>query len=457
MSARRSLLSVALSLTLLVALLSTLAVAPTLAQEDEFTLAVDPTSGLEAEDTLTITLAGTPSGQGLYVRQCNAPVGEDRPTSCNGTGMWATLPAGSPAIGDTFAPSAGTFELDVAQVFGDVDCTVVQCGIHTRRDHNDGADTSLDRFVPITFAAGAPGGRRSVTRVEGGDRYATAAGTTDGFAAGGTAYVAQGEAFADALAGGPAAIVDGAPVLLVGGGGLPEATRSALEALAPEEIVVLGGTSAVSAAVEAELASIAPTVRRTGADRFATAAAVAAATWPGTVTDVFVASGTDFPDALAGGAAAGAYGSPLLLVTQEGVPASTRAEIERLSPQRITILGGESSVSAAVQQELNALAPTTRLSGPDRFATAATIARSLWSSGTRNAVVVNGQGFADALAAAALAGLEDGPVLLVARDVAPQATLDALAQMGVTDVTVLGGPAVVSDAVLEALAGGTEA
>ena len=110
-----------------------------------------------------------------------------------------------------------------------------------------------------------------------------------------------------------------------------------------------------------------------------------------------------------------------------------------------------------MQQELNALAPTTRLSGPDRFATAATIARSLWSSGTRNAVVVNGQGFADALAAAALAGLEDGPVLLVARDVAPQATLDALAQMGVTDVTVLGGPAVVSDAVLEALAGGTEA
>ena len=442
-------------LLLVAALVLGVTVAPASQAQDEeaFTLTVEPTSGLEATDTVTITLSGTPAGNGLYVRQCNAPVGEDRPTSCNGTGMWATLPAGSPALGGTFAPSEGTFELPVEQVYGEVDCTVVQCGIHTRRDHNDGSDTSLDRFVPITFAAGVPGGERAVRRLEGEDRFATAAGAAGSFTEATVAYVAAGDGFADALAGGPAAILEGAPVLLVGRDHLPAATRDALDALAPDRIVLLGGTAAISAAVESELGAIAPTERRVGPDRFATAAAVATASWPNPVTDVFIASGQDYPDALAGGAAAGAYGAPLLLVTRDGIPAPTRAEIERLDPQRITILGGEASVSAAVQQELNGIASTTRLSGADRFSTAATIAQALWSAGTRHAVVVTGNGFADALSAAALAGLQDGPVLLVTRDQAPQATLDVLSQLGVTDVTVLGGPGVVSDAVLTQLAG----
>ena len=147
-------------------------------------------------------------------------------------------------------------------------------------------------------------------------------------------------------------------------------------------------------------------------------------------------------------------GSPLLLVATDTVPEATRAELERLSPSRITILGGQSSVSAAVQQELNGIAPTTRIAGTSRFDTAATVATTLWSSGTRRAVVVNGEGFADALSAAPLAGLFGGPVLLVTRDTAPRETLDALDQLGVTTVTVLGGPGVVSDAVLDALVGG---
>lgn len=450
----RSFLPTRLLLVLgVLALLSGL-VLPAVAQE-EFGLTVDPTVGLAETDTVSVTLAGTPSGEGLYVRQCIAPVGEERPTVCDGTGSWATLPAGLPGTPDgSLQPSQGTFDFPVAQAFGDVDCTVVQCGIFTRRDHNDPGDTSLDRWVPITFAAGVPGGARAVERVQGSDRFTTAAMASGSFEAPMVAFVANGTGFADALAGGPAAVINGAPLLLVEADTVPPATSDALTALAPDLLVLLGGEGAISAAVEQELAAIAPTSRRSGVDRWATAAAVSAAAWPDGATDVLVASGIDHPDALSGGAGAGMLGSPLLLVATDTVPEETRAELERLSPSRITILGGQSSVSAAVQQELNGIAPTTRIAGTSRFDTAATVATTLWSSGTRRAVVVNGEGFADALSAAPLAGLFGGPVLLVTRDTAPQETLDALDQLGVTTVTVLGGPGVVSDAVLAALVGG---
>ena len=426
------------------------------AAQDEFSLTVEPTVGLAEADTVTVTLAGTPSGQGLYVRQCIAPVGEERPTVCDGTGSWATLPPGLPGTPDgSLQPSQGSFDFPVAQAFGDVDCTAVQCGIFTRRDHNAPNDTSLDRWVPITFAAGVPGGARAVERVQGSDRFITAAAAAGSVDEAAVAYVANGTGFADALAGGPAAILDGGPLLLVEADAVPAATSDALAELAPERIVLLGGEGAIGTAVEQELAAIAPTSRRSGADRWATAAAVSAATWPDGATDVLVASGIDHPDALSGGAGAGMLGAPLLLVANDSVPAATRAELERLSPSRITILGGPSSVSAAVQQELNGIAPTTRIAGTSRFDTAAAVATTLWSSGTRRAVVVNGEGFADALSAAPLAGLFGGPVLLVTRDTAPQETLDALDRLGVTTVTVLGGPNVVSDAVLDTLAGGT--
>ena len=427
---------------------------PLLAQ-DEFTVTAEPTAGLEDDDVVVVTLAGTPAGEGVYVRQCIAGVGDQRPTTCNGTGVWATLPAGLPQTPDgSFGPAEGTIELPVAVTFGDVDCTAVQCGVFTRRDHNDGTDTTLDRWIPITFAAGAPGGARSVTRVEGPDRHATAAAAAETFTEATTAYVAVGHAFADALAAGPAAIGDSAPLLLVASDAVPATTRAALEQLAPERIVLLGGPGVISDRVETELSAIAPTTRRAGADRFATAAAVSAASWPDGATDVFVASGLTHADALGGGAGAGAYAAPLLLVAPDALPAPTRSELERLSPARITILGGEGSVSPAVQQALNEIAPTTRIAGTSRDDTAANVATTLWPAGTRTAVVVNGDGFADALSAAALAGLREAPVLLVTRDTVPSPTADALTTLGVTNVIVLGGPSAVSDAVLDALAAG---
>ncbi len=90
-----------------------------------------------------------------------------------------------------------------------------------------------------------------------------------------------------------------------------------------------------------------PLTRLSGADRYATAAAISAATFKPGVPVVYLATGLNFPDALAGAAAAGGNGGPLLLVGST-MPAATAAELARLKPARIVILGSTTVVSAAV-------------------------------------------------------------------------------------------------------------
>jgi len=91
-----------------------------------------------------------------------------------------------------------------------------------------------------------------------------------------------------------------------------------------------------------------PVSRLAGADRYATAAAVSAATYGPGVPVVYLATGANFPDALAGAAAAGHTGGPLLLVAKDSLPAATKAELARLKPARIVVLGSTSVVSVSV-------------------------------------------------------------------------------------------------------------
>ncbi|HEU0235674.1 MAG TPA: cell wall-binding repeat-containing protein, partial [Candidatus Limnocylindrales bacterium] len=86
----------------------------------------------------------------------------------------------------------------------------------------------------------------------------------------------------------------------------------------------------------------------------ATAAAISAAHYAPGVAVAYVATGANFPDALAGAAVAGNLGGPLLLVTQASIPAVTATELSRLKPARIVVLGSAAVVSDAV---LNALGP----------------------------------------------------------------------------------------------------
>ena len=197
----------------------------------------------------------------------------------------------------------------------------------------------------------------TTTRQAGSDRYSTAAMiSAEHFGPGAAvAFVATGADFPDALTGGPAAAKAGGPILLTQKTVLPAATVSELKRLKPKKIVVLGGTGVVSAAVERALASYTSgkVSRLAGADRYSTGGAISKDGFDPGVPVVYVATGLNFPDALAGGAAGAFKDGPVLLVSGGSIPKATKAELTRLKPRRVVVLGGTAVVSESVRDDLN--------------------------------------------------------------------------------------------------------
>ena len=198
-------------------------------------------------------------------------------------------------------------------------------------------------------------GKYSVTsRVAGATRFETSANLSATFEPGvDVAYIASGSNYPDALAGAAAAGSTGGPVLLVQQTEIPAAVLTELARLKPKSVVVLGGTAAISAEVEANLNRyVAPTTRIGGDTRFETATLVSADTYPDGASTVYITSGANFPDALAGAAAAGSTDAPVLLVYETEIPKTVATELERLKPTNIVVLGGTTVISAAVAKAL---------------------------------------------------------------------------------------------------------
>ena len=201
-----------------------------------------------------------------------------------------------------------------------------------------------------------------------------------------------------------------------------------------------------------------PITRLAGADRYATSAAVAA-TYGAPQTTVYVASGGGYADALSAAPLAGAHGAPLLLVAPTSIPAAIHAQLVRLQPTNIVVLGGPSVVSDAVLTQLQALTTpaggAARVYGSDRYATSAKVLHTYPtpSTTTPRIYVVAGTDYPDGLSAAALAGHQGAPLALVQQGAIPPLVLTELQRLKPVSVVVLGGSSVVSDAVLAQLDG----
>lgn len=216
----------------------------------------------------------------------------------------------------------------------------------------------------------------------------------------------------------------------------------------------------VTALLAAQAAAAATVRRLAGADRYATAAAVALDRWRADgPSDVVLASGLDPADALAGAFVSGLHSSPVLLTAPAALPDATLTALRELAPTRVHVLGGTASVSDAVADQLRSEGwIVERHAGADRFATAAAIARSggpaiVGSFGAEGAtaLLANGRRPFDALAAGPLAAGQLFPILLTETGAVPRATTDAMDDLGIQHVIVLGGPAAVSDEVIAAI------
>lgn len=226
----------------------------------------------------------------------------------------------------------------------------------------------------------------------------------------------------------------------------------AMAAQAADEIVVVGGSGVVSDPLLDHLQSCSTggVSRVAGQDRYATAAAIASH-WESADT-VFLATGMAFPDAVTGGPVAGLLDAPMLLTHPDWLPAPTSDALARLQPSRVVLLGGEAAIGPGVEELLRGRYPeVVRLAGPDRFATAESIATWHFTEGTDVVYVATGLGYHDALLAGPAAVRDGAALLLVTPDAVPAATRRAIESLEPDRIVVVGGTGVVSSAVADEL------
>jgi putative cell wall-binding protein len=283
-----------------------------------------------------------------------------------------------------------------------------------------------------------------VRRYAGDDRYGTAAAVAGLYDAPvQTVFVTTGRTFPDALAASARAASLGVPVLMTSRDELREQTRRQLERLSPESVVVVGGPASVNDDVLDLIddAVGSGTARRLGgANRYEVAAKVA--TEVESSDTVFIATGMKFPDALGGSAWAGATDAPLLLVQQDRVPQATIGQLERLSPERIVVLGGPATISGSVVTQLGGYGDVERVGGANRWEVAASVAGRFPDA--EPASVASGRTWPDALAGAARAGGGDAPIILVDTDGIPAASRAQLRRLGPLSIEIYGGRDTVS-------------
>ncbi len=205
----------------------------------------------------------------------------------------------------------------------------------------------------------------TVKRLAGEDRWGTAAAIIGegGDAQGDTALLATGMNFPDALGGGPVAFAEKMPLAITKVGDIPDNVVDELKSAGITKVLVLGGESAVSKAVETELKDKGITVEKrfAGADRAETSAMLARyaiASLGFKNTGVNVASGYvkgDGADALGGAALTGKQERALLITKSEDTAGAAILKFLGDYAGTLTeglIFGGTSALTESLELQL---------------------------------------------------------------------------------------------------------
>ena len=324
-------------------------------------------------------------------------------------------------------------------------------------------------------------------RIAGENRYETAmkvadkvkaqAANKDGFK---YVIVTTGTNYADALSATALAKKLSAPILLADGS--YEADVKAYiddnaKSFSDTQIVIIGGTSAVSQNFEDSLYKYKNITRIEGANRYQTNVAILKAylgkesdetglgTANGTISNLVVATGTDFADALS----VSSTGVPVLLVDGSLKPVQTAflKELGDKSAITYTIVGGVNAVPKSIEKALASKDYSTavkveRIGGTDRYQTNKKVVEKWFKTGDAynanltNVYVASGTGFADALTGGALAAQTGtSPMVLVSEghtNVAKNIVAGVQAKNPTATFIVIGGENAVSNELVQKIA-----
>ena len=425
-------------------------------------------------------LAVAPAHAATDSGTCASGLEKQGPIAFNPPGAVAPAPITIRVAGNTVDPGNGcTATLDFgdgqqASLSTDVDV------VHTYQNPGDYRVTLTLQWPGYSPAVesghlliGGAAGQAQINRIAGADRLDTAVQiskkqwlTADPKSSWGqaqTAVIATSGTFPDALAGVPLASYKRGPLLLTPpNAGLYGPANDEINRVVPKgrTVFILGGYSAVAPSVDQELINEGYKVQRfAGQTRFDTALQVAKFGL-GDPSNVVVATGTDFPDALSAGPlaagprateVAGQAPQPAAIILTNGASffdpttsAYVKSKLGTKNCDAVTAVGG------AAVHALSALAAGqchSELSGADRYQTSAKVFGEF--SLTYLVGVASGSTFADALTGAAYVANVQQPLLLTDPNTLPDPIggyFDAMGkQPGVAFVDVFGGPKAITD------------
>lgn len=209
--------------------------------------------------------------------------------------------------------------------------------------------------------------------------------------------------------------------------------------------------------------------RLSGNVRYDTMGAIVEEAYPnnGSANTVIVASGDNFPDALAASGLSGKLDAPVVLTDSYQLSARADGQLARLRPNRVIVVGGPSAVSDGVVDQISerVTAPTeadvVRIAGATRRDTANEIFAQAkkqhakgqpdkdWNSDT--AIIATGDNFVDALSISSLARQRSYPVFLSGQDGLDASTVKTIKNQGFTNVIIAGGFRAVPQSVVSQL------
>ncbi|MEA3318378.1 MAG: cell wall-binding repeat-containing protein [Bacillota bacterium] len=186
--------------------------------------------------------------------------------------------------------------------------------------------------------------------------------------------------------------------------------------------------------------------RVSGQDRISTAIEISMAGWE--QSDIVILARSNNPaDALAAASLAGTLEAPILLTPTDTLPEKVSQELYRLDASEVIILGGTAAISDNVLKSLKKQGYfTERVSGTNRFETAAKINEVAGTSRNTKAIVVNGYTVADAISASSPSAINGIPIYL-----ATDSKLPVALPANIKEVTIFGGEKVVGKSVLKEL------
>lgn len=285
-------------------------------------------------------------------------------------------------------------------------------------------------------------------RIYGADRYLTAVEISKaGWEKSENAVIATGEDFPDALCAAPLAKELNAPILLTGKSSIDSSITAELKRLGVEKVYIVGGTGVISQDVENKIKGLGISTERIyGEDRYGTSVEIAKRISPG--EEIFIATGSNFADALSAAPIAAKKGIPVVLTEKNKLPDAVAQLINDKNIKKSYILGGTGIIDENVEGELPGV---RRLWGADRYETNISILNTFFGDlDFTKTYVATGNDFPDALAGSALAPNSSSPIILT-DEKASEVTRNFTSVWSsmIKELIVLGGNGAVSDLAMD--------